>query len=418
MRIGDLSLIMLADFNLYYQHMKSATNPLLLSLSIFLILNSFSNLTYSQYRDIEVTQDNYEDLEIIQIDQADNATLIHCKLVKEAPQKTCLVHEYVIFDPITYSTYEVYEGLNIPMCGNAYHIFEEDTILHFTIATEKIASNSEMLQLKLGNSLAKEFKINWDVTGPMLNMEGFHGMTPIRILETKYVDGKAIKVFTTPEYIVAAQIEFVQKYGKYNRVNLTIVNNTSRPFLLNPSAFTAQYSSDDGSNWYDAELWSHEEYMKRVANRQAWSAAIVAMSEAMDAEQAGKTTTTTNSTYTGSSATSASVYGGGYNTYSGYNSYSAVGSSSTSSSLRGTTTTTTEDGTAKYLAQKEADAKVAAYAENLNSQKQVLSQGYLKLNTIEPNVQIDGFIQFNYDKRATNMAITIPIGNDSFMFVW
>lgn len=408
---------MMERMNLNFEEMNSTDKPLILSFSFFLILSSFSTLAYSQYRDIKVTQDNLENLEIIQIDQADNATLIHCKLTREAYGSSCLPYEFVIFDPITYSTYEVYEGLNIPMCGTAAHIFK-DTVLHLTIATEKIASNSETLQLKSENELVKEFKINWDVAGPILNMEGFHGMTPIRILETKYVDGKAIKVFTTPEYIVAAQIEFVQEYGKYNRVNLTIVNNTSRPFLLNPSAFTAQYSSDDGSNWYDAELWSHEEYIKRVANRQAWSAALVAMSEAMDAEEAGKTTTTTNSTYTGSSATSASVYGGGYNTYSGYNSYSAVGNSSTSSSLRGTTTTTTEDGTAKYLAQKEADAKVAAYAENLNSQKQVLSQGYLKLNTIEPNVQIDGFIQFNYDKRATNMAITIPIGNDSFMFVW
>ena len=37
---------------------------------------------------------------------------------------------------------------------------------------------------------------------------------------------------------------------------------------------------------------------------------------------------------------------------------------------------------------------------------------------IQDNVQIDGFVQFNFDKKATKMAVSIPFGDDTFLFVW
>ena len=395
----------------------------------------FSSSGFAQYK-VTCALDNLAALEIVQVDVVEGATLVHSKWSDEEGSTACIPKEFVLFDPSTYATYKVVDGLNMPICNNALVVMDQD-VYHFTIVFEQVPFNTSSLQLKSGNEVKKEIAIDWENEGAMLNMEGFHGVTPYRILETNYVDGNEIKVYQTPKYTVAAQLEAINEYGKYYRVHLSMVNNSGSSLVLNPDGFSAEFSRDKGVSWYAANLWTHAEYLKRVGNRQAWSAALVAMSESMDAEEAGTTTTTSSSNYSGRSTTSSSSYGSynssGYGSYSSYGSggsaygsaygtsngsYSAYGTSTTNANISGTTTTTTEDGYAKYAAQQQANANVAAHTANLDAQKQVLSEGYLKINTIQNNVQIDGFVQFNFDKKATNMVVSIPFGDDTFLFVW
>ncbi len=394
----------------------------------------YSSLGLAQYKAV-CSLDNLPNLEIIQIDVVEGATLVHSKWTADEGSSACIPKDFVLFDSATYGTYKIIDGLNMPVCNNSVVILGQ-VAHHFTLVFEQIPSNSGIIELKSGNEIKKVIEIDWENESMMLNSQGFHGVTPYRILETNYVDGNQIKVYHTPKYTVAAQLESIKEYGKYYRVQLSLVNNSGSSLVLNPSLFTAQFSRD-GENWYDAELWTHEEYIKRVNNRQAWSAALVAMSESMEAQEAGRNTTTSTSNYSGTSTTNSSAYGNynssGYGSYSAYGSggsaygstygtssgsYNAYGSSTTNAYATGTTTTTTQDGYAQYAAQKQADANVAAYTANLNAQMQVLSEGYLKLNTIQDNVQIDGFVQFNFDKKATKMAVNIPFGDDTFLFVW
>lgn len=402
--------------------------------SLVLTLGYFST-GLAQYK-ITCSTDNLAALEIVQVDVVEGATLIHSKWTADEGSSVCIPKEFVLFDPSTYATYKVIDGLNMPVCNNSVVVMGQ-AAHHFTFVFEQIPFNAGSLELKNGNEVKKVIEIDWQNEGPMLNTQGFHGVTPYRILETNYVDGSEIKVYHTPKYTVAAQVQAINEYGKYYRVQLSLVNNSGSSLVLNPDAFSAQFSRDQGESWYAAELWTHAEYIKRVGNRQAWNAALVAMSESMEAQEAGTSTTTSSSNYSGRSTTNTSSYGNynssGYGNYSAYGSggsaygsaygtssgsYNAYGNSNTNVNVSGTTTTTTEDGYAKYAAQQQADANVAAHTANLNAQKEVLSEGYLKLNTIQNNVQIDGFVQFNFDKKATNMAVSIPFGDDTFLFVW
>lgn len=393
------------------------------------------SLGFAQYKNFALTTDNLPDLEIVQIDVVEGATLVHSKWNAEEGSTVCIPKDYVLLDASTYNTFKIIDGLNMPVCNNSELVMGKGAH-HFTFVFEQIPFKTASLELKYGSETQKVIEIDWESESAMMNAPGFHGITPFKILETNYVDGSEIKIYHTPKYTVAAQVGAIQEYGKYYRVQLSLVNNSGSSLVLNPNQFVAQYSRD-GENWYDAELWTHEEYIQRVNNRQAWTAALVAMSESMAAEEAGQTTTTTTSNYSGTSTTNSSSYGNynssSYGNYSAYGSggsaygsaygttngtYSAYGTSTTDVNVSGTTTTTTENGYAKYAAQQQANANIAAQTANMNAQKQVLSEGYLKLNTIQDNVQIDGFVQFKYDKKATNMAVTIPFGDDSFLFVW
>lgn len=227
--------------------------------------------------------------------------------------------------------------------------------------------------------------------------------------KVEYKDGKAWFYYNKNGIGIKVTNKDVRDYGKYFKITMVIANNSMYPVDFDPDNITSVLINDIGIEQM-LKVYSAKEYMRKVRRIQNWDMAFNALSEGLDASTAGRSTSTTNSSYSGKSSSSgvASATGSGgyaYGNYSDNSSYDAYSSS----------TTTSYNGATAYQANVVANNRVVAYNDALLSERAAKEQGYLKRTTIYPGEIISGYINIGR-KRGITMTVKIGINGAIYEF--
>ncbi|SDD23331.1 hypothetical protein [Williamwhitmania taraxaci] len=231
-----------------------------------------------------------------------------------------------------------------------------------------------------------------------------------KLCKSYYKDGKTFQYYVHNGISVTMHLSIERTYGKYYVAYVAIENLTGKSFNFNPETITAIMIKSGTET--SGEVLSANEYMRKVNNRQAWNAALVAFGESSAANQAGYSSSTTTSSTSG--------YANSYGSASGYygNTYGSVyGSSSTYGSATSRSNTQSYNGAANYAAQQNAQQNINNFQNQQYQIQNVLNQGYLKLNTIDNEQRIVGQININY-KSADKIKVTIPVNGVNYDFWW
>jgi len=229
-------------------------------------------------------------------------------------------------------------------------------------------------------------------------------------IKSYYKDGKTYQYYVHNGISVTMHLSIEKNYGKYYVAYISIENLTGKSFNFNPNNIKAVYIKNE--EYYTGEVLSSNEYIRKVNNRQAWNAALVAFGESYSANQAGYSSSSTTSTTSG--------YSNSYGSASGYygDTYGSVyGSSSTYGSSTTRSNTQSYDGAANYAAQQNAQRNISNYQNQQYQIKSVLNQGYLKLNTLDNEQRMVGYVNIKY-RSTDKVKVTIPVNGENYDFWW
>ncbi len=215
-----------------------------------------------------------------------------------------------------------------------------------------------------------------------------------------YEDGTTWQFYNKNGVIISLTSSIVRDYGKWHRIDIVISNNTIIPIEFDPVINISASSTNIEGLTTDLQVWSSDEYLKKVNRSQTWAAVLMGVAEGMSTANAGYSTSTTNSYYSGNTY----AYGlGGY----GYGSYS--GSS--------TSYTTTYDAMAAYQAQVLSQQRMANFSNAMAEEQEIKKLGYLKRNTIYPGETISGYVHVKRIKGEIVQYI-IKIEEAEYIFDW
>ena len=213
---------------------------------------------------------------------------------------------------------------------------------------------------------------------------------------TDYQDGTPWQFYNKNGVIIALTNTIVKDYGRWHRIDIVISNNTIIPIEFDPVINISASSTDIEGFTTDLEVWSSEEYLKKVNRSQTWAAVLMGVAEGMSTANAGYSTSTTNSYYSGS------TYGSG-----GYGSYSGTA----------TSYTRTYNAGAAYQAQVLSQQRMADFSNAMAEEQQIKKLGYLKRNTIYPGETISGYVHVKRIKGET-VQFVIQIEKAEYIFDW
>ena len=211
-----------------------------------------------------------------------------------------------------------------------------------------------------------------------------------------YKDGTPWQFYNKNGVIIALTNTTIRDYGKWHRVDVVISNNTIIPILFDPVMNISASSTDVKGITTDLQVWSSDEYLKKVNRSQTWATILMGVAEGMSSANAGYSTSTTNSYYSG-------------NTYGGYG-YSNYSSTTTSY-------TRTYDAGAAYQAQVLSQQRMADFSNAMLEEREIKKFGYLKKNTIYPGETISGYVHIKRIKGETVQFI-IKIEEALYIFDW
>ena len=214
--------------------------------------------------------------------------------------------------------------------------------------------------------------------------------------KSDYQDGTPWQFYNKNGVIIALTNTIVKDYGRWHRIDIVISNNTIIPIEFDPVINISASSTDIEGFTTDLEVWSSEEYLKKVNRSQTWAAVLMGVAEGMSTANAGYSTSTTNSYYSGS------TYGSG-----GYGSYSGTV----------TSYTRTYNAGAAYQAQVLSQQRMADFSNAMAEEQQIKQLGYLKRNTIYPGETISGYVHVKRIKGET-VQFVIQIEKAEYIFDW
>ena len=213
---------------------------------------------------------------------------------------------------------------------------------------------------------------------------------------TDYQDGTPWQFYNKNGVIIALTNTIVKDYGRWHRIDIVISNNSIIPIEFDPVINISASSTDIEGFTTDLEVWSSEEYLKKVNRSQTWAAVLMGVAEGMSTANAGYSTSTTNSYYSGS------TYGSG-----GYGSYSGTA----------TSYTRTYNAGAAYQAQVLSQQRMADFSNAMAEEQEIKKLGYLKRNTIYPGETISGYVHVKRIKGET-VQFVIEIEKAEYIFDW
>lgn len=214
--------------------------------------------------------------------------------------------------------------------------------------------------------------------------------------KSDYKDGELWQFYNKNGVIIALTNTTIKDYGRWHRIDVVISNNTIIPIEFDPVVNISASSTDIEGFTTDLEVWSSDEYLKKVNRSQTWAAVLMGVAEGMSTANAGYSTSTTNSYYSGS------TYGSG-----GYGSYSGTV----------TSYTRTYNAGAAYQAQVLSQQRMADFSNAMAEEQEIKKLGYLKKNTIYPGETISGYVHVKRIKGET-VQFVIEIEKAEYIFDW
>ena len=219
------------------------------------------------------------------------------------------------------------------------------------------------------------------------------------IKEFTWQDGKQLKTLveiidgevTSNRYYISqddvevgANFYYVKDYGKYFKVDVSILNNSDNRYNFNPSDIYVNVKGDvkNKEKYYAI---SFDEYSKKVKRRQNSNAFWLAFAQGMG--NTGTTYSQSNTTYTD-----------GYNY--GY----------------ATTNTTTYSPALQQMQRRQNAEDMSRFQDEQEERKNFIKEGYLKNHTLFPNTQLEGYFLIPYHKKITDIDFIIKLGSMEFDF--
>lgn len=380
-----------------------------------------------------------ERMQILQVENRDLSTLVYFAYTTPDTENWNEVSSWMNFGDKTYiripgstKKYQMLSTINMPInseAENKYMMFDSRNQRHqFILEFEKIPNNSsfDIIEDENQPNAFNFFGVNYNPTDSTsyVNIDEFIADYPVKEFGQFAVNGNTVSYVKFKDVIVNIVPYYLDQYGKYFNMNISVQNLSNKSILFNPYnmsiiGYSYKKKKFDGVEQFipqeeEMELLSYADYDKIVKNKQRWNNFWVALGEGLAAYNAGQSYSTT--TYSGSAYTSGSAHASGYfgNTYGYANAY---GSSYTTS--YGQSTTRSYNGYAAYAAQQQANANYAAYTSNQRQIRQQIGDGYVKTHTIPSEAEFSGF--FNVKFKKIDVAILEVVINGErypFTFNW
>lgn len=231
-----------------------------------------------------------------------------------------------------------------------------------------------------------------------------------------YRDGTLWEVYSKNGITIGQNLSFSKLYGSWYKIELIISNDSTEPIVFEPVKDVASFTLDKDYKPSALEVISNDQYIKKIKRAQSWEALAVGLSESMSAAKVGYSSTTSTT------VDSAHEYERAYGSASangsvGYGSASFYGTSTSSAYGNSTTTTTSYNGTAAYLADIVFKERLARFDEAQWAERNALEQGYLKNNTIKVGDTISGYILIPKGNGAC-LIYSINIGDAEYKYSW
>ena len=430
---------------------------------IILIIFSFVGV-FASAQHKPITYDAPPRMNISQIDNREYSTLIFFDYTVPDDSTWNQSHQWMNFGDKTYLSipgiqkkYKMLSTVNVPIDSEAEHkmmLFDRAGQRHqFVLEFEKLPEDCSSFDLIENPDNADAFNIrnitfNPNDTAPFINVDEFIADYPLKEYGQYYVNGTVVSYVKYNGIIVNSVANFLNQYGKYVCINISVQNFRDRSILFNPANLSAigyrhpkkkkvkakrssadmddpiyaehsvRRTKDDPSEYdesitipFDVELLSYDEYDRIVRKKQQWQSFWAAVGEGLAAAGAGYSSSSTS--YSGSSYTNANAHA--YGNVGGLYGYaSAYGSSYTTA--YGQSHTTSYNGLAAYAANQQAAANMANLSYEQGQIRQQIGDGYVKMHTIPAETEYSGFFNVKYNKKMQGLTYTIVIDGEPYTF--
>lgn len=429
--------------------------PILFSLVALLASAQHKPLTYEAPSRMNVSQiDNREFSTLIFFDYTvpDDSTWNQNRQGMSFGDKTYLSV------PGSNKKYKMLSTVNMPIDSEAEHkmmLFDRPGQRHqFVLEFEKLPEDCSTFDIieDLNNPHAfniRNVSFNPSDSVPFVNVDDFIEDFPLKEYGQYYVNGTVVSYVKFNGIIVNSVANFLDQYGKYVCINISVQNFRDRSILFNPANLSAigyrhpkkkkakvrrssadledpiyaersvrRSKKDDPTEYdetviipFEVELLTYEEYDRIVRKKQQWQSFWAALGEGLAAAGAGYSSSTTN--YSGRSYTSTNVHAYG-NVGSIYGYANAYGSSYTTA--YGQSHTTNYNGLAQYVANQQAAANMSNLSYAQGQIRQQIGDGYVKMHTIPAETEYSGFFNVKYNRKMQGLTYTIIIDGEPYTF--
>ena len=200
---------------------------------------------------------------------------------------------------------------------------------------------------------------------------------------TEYNDGKFWAYLNKNNFVVGLScFEEKDDYGKYYHLDIFIKNLSETPIVFQPDSVHANLLTKKDDT-LKLEVYTNEEYQKKIKRSQAWAMALYGISAGINAGTAG---------YSTSYSTSYSSNGYAY-----------------------TTITNHYDANAAYQANVASTNQMLTLGQMMDNDRTIREQGYLKTTTIYPDEAIIGYMNIKR-KKGKILIVNIPVGDYIYNF--
>lgn len=202
---------------------------------------------------------------------------------------------------------------------------------------------------------------------------------------SEYNEGR-LWVYRQIGNLVVGMTNYEEKddYGRYYQIAIFVKNLGESSITFDPDKVTSALYTKRGDT-ISLQVYTYDEYMKKVKDVQALSMALFGFSAGVNAGMAGYQTTYT------------STYGAGYMPY--------------------TQVHTTYNYAAASAANMAATTQIMTLGKLMADDRNTKSQGYLKITTVHPGEGIIGYMNIKR-KRGISMTVNIPVEDKVFSFDW
>jgi hypothetical protein len=202
---------------------------------------------------------------------------------------------------------------------------------------------------------------------------------------TEYNDGRLWAYQQSGDFVVGmTNYEEKDDYGKYYQIVIFIKNLGEKPVTFDPEYVESYLNKKDGK-MIPLDVYTYEDYMRKVKKSQAWAMALYGFSTGLNAGMAGYQTTYTT------------TYGAGKMPY--------------------TQVHTTYNYAAASAANMAATNQIMTLSKLMADERNTKSKGYLKKTTIHPGEGIIGYMNIKR-KKGSSMKVLIPVEKNRYMFDW
>lgn len=352
--------------------------------------------------------------------------------------------------------YKMLSTVNMPVDSEAEHkymLFDKQGQRHqFVLEFEKLPDTCALFNLVENIENSNSFNVsnislNLSDSVPFVNIDDFIADYPLKEYGQYYYNGSVVSYVKYNGIIVNSVANFLNQYGKYVCVNISVQNFRDRSILFNPNNLSAigyrhpkkkvakkqkkprDYEDDiyaehsvrrnkDNEEYdetisipFEVELLSYEEYDRIVRKKQKWESFWAALGEGIAAANAGYSSSSTS--YSGHTTTYSNV--NAYGDVGGVYGYASAYGSSYSTSY-GQSHTNSYNGLAAYAASQNAAANIAKLEYSQTQIRQQIGDGYVKMHTIPAETEYSGFFNVKYSNKMQGLTFTLIIDGEPYTF--